>query len=247
MKKKTLRLFLLCVLVACEMTGCTHRGAINLNTDPGDPPYNDFDQSRGITQSAMQGAVTGAAVGAVVSPATMAAGALIGGAVNGTRSAIDTATKTSPQALMALLKNEDVEVVQEGKLVTLIIPTDKYYQYNSYELNELQFVGLNHIAQLVLRDSKGIIYVAGFSDSFSSGSMRSVAARQHFSEERAQSMADFLWANGIAVHRLVVKGYGEQYDIADNYLIHGAAMNRRVEVQWETQCCPPLSGQLCKD
>jgi outer membrane protein OmpA-like peptidoglycan-associated protein len=49
------------------------------------------------------------------------------------------------------------------------------------------------------------------------------------SERRAQSVKDFLVANGISSSRLVVRGYGESQPIADNYTEHGRMLNRRIE------------------
>lgn len=227
------------LLMIASFASCNKK----INTNPAYLPYNNFDQSSDVPINAGEGAISGALVGLAISPEAPGIGAVVGGAFN----AAETAYEESPQRLIEILGDESVQVVQEGKRVTVIVPTDKYYLSDSFELNDLYYSGLNHIAQLVLRDSDGIIYVAGFSDSFSGGGTNRLSDRAKLSEERAESMADFLWANGVPLHRLRVKGYGERYDIANNRLVHGAAMNRRVEIQWETNSCPPLSGNICND
>ena len=101
--------------------------------------------------------------------------------------------------------------------------------FDSFEFDDVWYLGLIHIVQLVMTTSTNqTVYVAGFSD----GGIGSPLAEQKLSQQRAQEMADFLWANGVPLNRLSATGYGEKYDIADNFLVHGAAMNRRVEIQW---------------
>lgn len=49
------------------------------------------------------------------------------------------------------------------------------------------------------------------------------------SERRAQSVKNFLVANGISGTRLVVRGYGETMPVGNNYTDEGRRMNRRIE------------------
>ena len=51
---------------------------------------------------------------------------------------------------------------------------------------------------------------------------------QGLSARRAQTVHDYLAANGIAVNRMTVRGYGETQPIADNSTATGKARNRRV-------------------
>lgn len=51
---------------------------------------------------------------------------------------------------------------------------------------------------------------------------------QGLSARRAQTVHDYLAANGIAVNRMTVRGYGESQPIADNTTATGKARNRRV-------------------
>lgn len=51
---------------------------------------------------------------------------------------------------------------------------------------------------------------------------------QGLSARRAQTVHDYLAANGIAVDRMTVRGYGETQPIADNTTATGKARNRRV-------------------
>jgi outer membrane protein OmpA-like peptidoglycan-associated protein len=57
------------------------------------------------------------------------------------------------------------------------------------------------------------------------------AYNQYLSEERANSVRDYLIAKGIAPDRIEAKGYGESQPIADNDTREGRAANRRVELK----------------
>lgn len=65
--------------------------------------------------------------------------------------------------------------------------------------------------------------VAGHTDSDGSAEYN-----QGLSARRAQTVHDYLAANGIAVNRMTVRGYGETQPIADNTTATGKARNRRV-------------------
>ncbi len=190
------------------------------------PPYNNFEQPKSkVAQSAVVGAAAGGVIGALVSPAGAGAGVLIGG----TTHAIAASDAESPQKIINALPKEHIQVVQDGDTITLLVPTDIYYLPDSYEFDDVWYRGLNYIVQLVLKTKTNqVVYVAGFSD----GGIGSPLAAQKLSQQRAQQMADLLWANGVPLSQLKVQGYGEKYDIADNFLVHGAAMNRRIEIQW---------------
>ena len=49
------------------------------------------------------------------------------------------------------------------------------------------------------------------------------------SQARAQAVADYLIANGVAADRLVVEGRGSSEPIADNDTRYGRSLNRRIE------------------
>ncbi len=51
------------------------------------------------------------------------------------------------------------------------------------------------------------------------------------SQRRSQSVADYLKRKGVA-NKLIAKGYGEEYPIADNNTEAGREKNRRVELVW---------------
>jgi len=67
------------------------------------------------------------------------------------------------------------------------------------------------------------VEIGGYTDSAGSDELNaSLSAR------RAQTVHDYLAANGIAEDRMTVRGYGESNPIADNGAAEGRAENRRV-------------------
>ena len=73
------------------------------------------------------------------------------------------------------------------------------------------------------------IYVAGFTDNVGSPKQK-----KRLSQAQAETMLTFLWSNGIRSMQLKAEGYGDKNTIADNYVVHGSADNRRIEIQWFT-------------
>jgi len=126
-----------------------------------------------------------------------------------------------------LQKKGDIQYVQYGDTMELIVPTDRYFKFNSPRFNELCYNGLISIVKLLKYSPHSVIYVAGFSDG--------VGSRYHknrLSQAQAETMLTFLWANGINAQRLSAEGYGDRHAISDNHFIHGSAQNRRLEIQW---------------
>jgi outer membrane protein OmpA-like peptidoglycan-associated protein len=190
------------------------------------PPYNNFQPDhrtlRSVTTNAGIGAGAGALIGSVAAGNT-AAGAVIGGA---TGAAIGL-YKHNHQSLLKELQAQNIMYIQYGDTMTLVIPTDRYFLFNSSELNDVCYPGLNNIAKFLQDYPQSTVYVAGFTDN--------VGSRHHkkrLSQAQAETMLTFLWANGIKAQLLHAEGYADQHDVGDNKWIHGSAYNRRIEIQW---------------
>jgi len=55
-------------------------------------------------------------------------------------------------------------------------------------------------------------------------------ANQRLSEERANSVRNYLMSKGLPANRIETKGYGQTQPIADNKTVSGKAQNRRVQI-----------------
>lgn len=141
-------------------------------------------------------------------------------------------------SLIKKLKAKDIQFVKYGDTSTIIVPTDRYFIFNSPQLNELCYPGLAYIIQLLKQYPDSTIYVAGFTDNVGSR-----FAKNKLTQDRAEAMLTYLWANGIQAKLLRAEGYGEKYAVSDNHLVHGSAQNRRLEIQWASN--PNTPNDCC--
>lgn len=205
--------------------------AISLLSSCFKPPYNNFKPDRRAERITAGGTTAGAIAGAVATGAITGTG--IGAIAGGVAGAAVGIKKDSKKSIIKDLQKDSIQFVQYGDTLTLIVPTDKYYLFNSERINDLSYPGLNNIVKLLKYYPNSPIYVAGFTDN--------VGSRQHkkyLSQAQAETMLTFLWANGIKAKHLNAEGYDEQFDVSDNHLIHGSAQNRRIEIQWLTNVVP---------
>jgi outer membrane protein OmpA-like peptidoglycan-associated protein len=157
-----------------------------------------------------------------------AAGAALGG-LTGAAIAIN---QTSRANIIKELKQQDIQVVQYGDTMTLIVPTDKIFEFGTPKINDICYPSFLNIVRL-LKSYKCAcpIYVAAFTDN--------VGSRYHkrmLTQARAEAMLTFLWANNIPAQRMSAEGYEDKYAVGDNKLIRGSAYNRRIEIQWLLSC-----------
>lgn len=215
------KIILVITLLAFTLSGCFH------------PPFNNFrTDHRRLRQVGVFGGI-GASAGAVVGSVagSTAAGALIGAAAGSSIGLL----KNTKGALLRAINKQDMELIEYGDTLTLIIPTDRYFVFNSPHLNDICYPGLNNIVRLLQYYPNTPVYVAAFTDDVSSHHHKKM-----LTQARAEAMLTFLWANGINAQRLHPQGYADLHDIGDNKLIHGSAYNRRIELQWFKGAYKPL-------
>lgn len=199
------------------------------------PPYNNFKPVHPLPKRVATGAVFGTAVGGATTGTV--AGALAGTAIGGAAGVVVGLNKTSKKSIIQELRDEKIEFIQYGDTMTLIVPVDKYYRFESPRLNEVCYPGLINIIRLLKFYPISPVYVAGFTDNV--GTARH---KKRLSQAQAETMLTFLWANNVPAKLLKAEGYGDKNDVGDNNLIHGSAFNRRIEIQWfnnyGTKTCP---------
>jgi outer membrane protein OmpA-like peptidoglycan-associated protein len=84
---------------------------------------------------------------------------------------------------------------------------------------------LNSVATVLAKYADTAIRVSGHTDNTGSRQYN-----QNLSEKRADSVAEYLAAQGVARQRMVVQGQAFDQPIADNATAAGRAQNRRVEI-----------------
>ncbi len=120
------------------------------------------------------------------------------------------------------LKDIEGKQTERGLLVTL---GDVLFAFNKAELTPQAAPRLDKLAAFLKQFPQRKLLVEGYTDAVGSD-----AYNMELSERRAESIREALVARGIDITRIVTKGYGKAYPVADNASVDGRAMNRRVEV-----------------
>ncbi|MDH4143074.1 MAG: OmpA family protein [Chloroflexota bacterium] len=172
----------------------------------------------------------GAAAGAVVGLLTAgnnpfksamigaAAGALVGGAAGNYMD-------KQEAKLRQQMAGTGVDVVRKGDNITLDMPGNLTFGFDSADVNATFYPVLNKVAQTLREYDKTVIEVAGHTDSTGSDSYN-----QTLSERRASNVAAYLSGQGVPGARMVTVGAGEAHPVASNDTEEGRAQNRRVEI-----------------
>ena len=138
------------------------------------------------------------------------------------------------RALIHQLEKQGIQFISYGNIYTLIVPTDRYFVFNTPQLNDICYRGLNYLAKFIKTFEFDTVYVAAFTDE-----VGTKQHQDHLSKAQSETMLTFLWANHIPAERLKAEGYGKAHPIGDNQFIHSSAYNRRIEIQWtsKNKCC----------
>ena len=177
-----------------------------------------------------RGAGYGAAAGAVVGLLTAgsnpfksamigaAAGALVGGAVGNYMD-------RQEAKLRQQMAGTGVDVVRQGDNITLDMPGNVTFAFDSADLNSQFYPVLDKVAGTLSEFDKTVIEVAGHTDSTGADTYN-----QGLSQRRADAVKAYLASHGVPGTRVVTIGAGEAHPVASNDTEEGRAQNRRVEI-----------------
>ncbi len=120
------------------------------------------------------------------------------------------------------------KILASGKLKKgQTIPIKKlYFEADSTKLTDISAPTLNELYEFLIKNDNIYIEVGGHTNNIPEHEFC-----DRLSEARAKSVADFLWAKGIAKERVVYKGYGKRNPIASNKTSDGRKRNQRVELK----------------
>ncbi len=191
-------------------------------------PYTREEQAARAQRNALIGAAAGAVAGLITGDSSMerkkralvgaGIGALAGGGVG--------AYMDRQEArLRAELDATGVSVTRIGDNITLNMPGNVTFAFDSADLNSGFYDVLNSVALVLDEYEQTVIEVAGHTDSTGTA-----AYNQRLSEQRASSVADYLATRGVLRDRMIEIGMGEERPIADNSTTAGQQANRRVEL-----------------
>jgi outer membrane protein OmpA-like peptidoglycan-associated protein len=111
---------------------------------------------------------------------------------------------------------------ERGTLVTL---GDVLFESGSSDIKPGAVDALRKLASFLQQHPERMVAIEGFTDS-----VGNEAFNVKLSQRRAESVAAALAQVGIAPQRIVARGYGETFPVADNSSATNRALNRRVEV-----------------
>lgn len=191
-------------------------------TDPytGERKISNAGMGAGI--GAIVGAIGGAIVGGDDKRKAMLIGAGIGALAGGGAGFY---MDRQEAKLREQLARTGVQVIRDGDNIILNMPGNITFPSNSADVNPEFAEVLNSVGLVLKEYDKTYVDVLGHTDSSGANDYN-----QALSERRAQSVANVLSTEGVILERLIVRGVGEDYPIADNTTTNGKALNRRVEI-----------------
>ena len=120
----------------------------------------------------------------------------------------------------------DVTEADNGQSILVNLPEGVTFDVGSYALKPQFRDTLDKIAASMVQYADSLIDVYGHTDSTGSD-----AFNQTLSDNRAQTVANYLVMRGVSESRIRSRGYGETMPVADNTTTEGRARNRRVEIK----------------
>jgi len=216
--KKTMIAGLVAAGLAITISGCaTYTGQTNAPDDP---------------NRTQRGALIGAAIGVAAGLLTgddaverrqhALVGAGLGAIAGGSVGAYQDRQEAELRRQMA---GTGVDVVRKGDNITLNMPGNVTFDFDSASVKPQFMPVLDNVAQTLTQYDKTVIEVAGHTDNVGSDSYN-----QALSQRRANAVASYLGSRGIMQQRMITVGAGESRPIASNDSEAGRSENRRVEI-----------------
>lgn len=176
------------------------------------------------------GALLGAGAGAALG--TLAGGndtrnALIGAGIGALAGgAVGYYMDQQEAALQQDLANSGAAVTRQGDNLLVSLPAGVTFAVDSSTINPQFFGPLSNVAQTLREYQSSVVNVMGHTDNTGTASYN-----QTLSEQRAQSVANYLIQQGVNPARVYSQGFGLTRPIADNNTAAGRQANRRVEIE----------------
>ena len=193
-------------------------------------PYENQGPRQGVSKTATYGglgAVAGAIAGAAINHDNRGKGALIGAAVAGAAGAGYGYYADKQEAeLRRSMEGTGVQVQRQGDSINLVMPGNITFATNSADIASNFYGPLNNLASSFKQYNQNNIEIVGHTDSTGSHQYN-----VNLSQLRAQSVANYLVAQGVEPGRLSSRGMGPDQPVASNATEAGRSQNRRVEIK----------------
>ncbi len=212
--KRYLKVMAAVTIAAFAVSACT--------TDP----YTGERKAAKTGIGAGVGAAVGAVGGVIIGGSNKRKSALIGAGIGALAGAGVGAYMDAQEAkLRRQLQGTGVSVTRDGNNIILNMPGNITFDTDSPVIRAEFDEVLKSVALVLKEYNKTYVDVIGHTDSTGS-----LAHNQRLSEQRAESVANALVARGVIRERIMTRGMGPNYPIADNATPQGRALNRRVEI-----------------
>ncbi len=116
------------------------------------------------------------------------------------------------------------EIAAEDKQVLELAMRAVQFDTGKSSLKPESYAILDQITDIMFRYPDYNLDIEGYTDNVGNAN-----TNLSLSEKRAKACYDYLISKGISVRKLTYRGFGEANPIADNNLLSGRALNRRVE------------------
>lgn len=122
----------------------------------------------------------------------------------------------------------EVEEIGDQDAILVRLPDGVTFASGSAQINPGFYGTLDTVADSLIKYPNSLVDVYGFTDTTGTD-----ALNQRLSEQRAQAVADYVAARGVARSRLATRGFGESYDQLRVKTADGIdePLNRRVEIK----------------
>ena len=183
-------------------------------------------------KQAKTGAVIGALAGAVIGhQIDGSSGRYVGAALGGLAGAgvghyMDNQQRDFEQALAAEQEANQLEIERmRDDTLKLTLDSEVSFDFGKSDVKPAFRPSLDKLAGVINKYDRTIVHVVGHTDSIGSASYN-----QLLSEERAQSVVDYLASQGVMHGRMHFSGKGKMEPRATNETEAGRQLNRRVEI-----------------
>nr|WP_299345455.1 OmpA family protein [Allomuricauda sp.] len=191
-----------------------------------DAVKNANNTQKGGAIGAAGGAVIGGVIGNNVGKGNTALGAIIGAVVGGAAGGyIGDRMDRQAERIEEELPGAEVKRVGEGINVTFNEDAGVYFDTNKSDVKGTSATTLDKLAGIFKEYPKSVILVEGHTDSAGPEDYN-----MRLSQQRAESVTNYLVSKGISSGRFTTKWYGESQPRATNETSEGKAKNRRVEL-----------------